>query len=108
MINIFVRNLNPTTTETQLTDLFTAYGSVESVSIVQDRDTQGRRGFAFVEMTDASAARTAIQSLNGFRLNERELRLNAARPKAGKTLRRTAPRSTGVIEFERRACGHWC
>ena len=81
MINIFVGNLDPTTTETQLRDLFSAYGSVESVSIVQDRDTQGPRGFAFVEMIDASAARTAIESLNGFRLNERELRLNEARAK---------------------------
>jgi len=81
VINIFVGNLDPTTTETQLRDLFAAYGPVASVSIVQDRDTQGPRGFAFVEMTDASQAKTAIDSLNGFRLNERELRLNEARPK---------------------------
>jgi RNA recognition motif-containing protein len=81
VINIFVRNLDPTTTETQLRELFAAYGSVESVSIVQDRDTQGPRGFAFVEMTDVSAAQTAIQSLSGFRLNDRELRLNEARAK---------------------------
>ena len=83
MINIFVRNLDPTTTETQLRDVFAAHGSIESVTIVQDRDTQGPRGFAFVEMADASEARAAIQSLNGFRLNERELRLNEARPKDG-------------------------
>lgn len=81
MINIFVRNLDPTTTETQLRDLFAAYGSVGSVTIVQDRDTQGPRGFAFVEMADASAARAAMGALNGLRLNERELRLNEARAK---------------------------
>ena len=82
MINIFVRNLDPTTTETQLTKIFRAYGSVESVMIVKDRDTEGSRGFAFVEMTNAVEARAAIKSLNGFRLNDRAMRLNEARPKA--------------------------
>jgi len=81
VINIFVGNLDPTTTKTQLRQLFAAYGSVESVSIAQDCDTQGPRGFAFVEMTDVSAARAAIESLNRLRLYERELRLNEARPK---------------------------
>jgi RNA recognition motif-containing protein len=79
--NIFVRNLDPTTTEAQLKDLFAAYGSVETVTIVKDRDTSGPRGFAFIEMTDAAEAKAAIESLNGFRLNDRALRLNEARPK---------------------------
>ena len=48
MINIFVRNLDPTTTEVQLKDLFAAHGSVETVTIVKDRDTSEPRGFAFV------------------------------------------------------------
>ena len=82
MINIFVRNLDPTTTETQLKDLFGAYGSVETVTIVEDRDTSGPRGLAFVEMTNPAEAKAAIESLNGFILNDRALRLNEARPKA--------------------------
>ena len=81
MINIFVRNLDPTTTEVQLKDLFAAYGSVETVTIVKDRDTSGPRGIAFIEMTDAAEAKEAIESLNGFRLNDRAIRLNEARPK---------------------------
>jgi RNA recognition motif-containing protein len=81
VINIFVRNLDTTTTEAQLKDLFAAYGSVETVTIVKDRDTSGPRGFAFVEMTDAAQAKTAIESLNGFRVNDRAIRLNEARPK---------------------------
>jgi RNA recognition motif-containing protein len=81
VINIFVRNLDPTTTEAQLKDLFEAYGSVQTVTIVTDRDTSGPRGFAFVEMTDAAEAKVAIESLNGFRLNDRPIRLNEARPK---------------------------
>ena len=81
MINIFVRNLDPTTTEAQLKDLFEAYGPVETVTIVKDRDTDGPRGLAFVEMTNAADARTAIESLNGFVLNDRVMRLNEARRK---------------------------
>jgi len=81
VINIFVRNLDPTTTEAQLKDLFAPYGAVETVTIVKDRDTSGPRGFAFVEMKDAAAAKAAIESLNGFRLNDRAISLNEARPK---------------------------
>ena len=80
-MNVFVRNLDPTTSEAQLKDLFAAYGSVETVTIVKDRDTNGPRGLAFVEMTNAAEARSAIESLNGFRLNDRAMRLNEARPK---------------------------
>jgi len=81
LINIFVRNLDPMTTEAQLKDLFAAYGTVETVTVVMDRDTSGPRGFAFVEMTDAAEAKTAIDSLDGFRLNDRAIQLNEARPK---------------------------
>ena len=56
MINILVRNVDPTTTEAQLRDLFAAYGSVETVTIVRDRDTEGPRGLAFVEMTNTAEA----------------------------------------------------
>ena len=90
MINIFVRNLDPTTTEAQLKEVFAAYGSVETVTIVTDRDTSGPRGFAFVEMKDDAQAKTAIESLNGFRLNDRAISLNEARPK----LERDAERDT--------------
>lgn len=81
MKNIFVRNLDPTTTEAQLKDLFVAYGSVESITIVKDRDTHGPRGLAFVEMTNADEAKVTIESLNGFVLNDRAMILNEARPK---------------------------
>jgi len=81
VINIFVRNLDPTTTEVQLKDLFAAYGSVETVTIVTDRDTDGPRGLAFVEMTNAAEGKAAIESLNGFRLNDRAMSLNEARAK---------------------------
>jgi cold-inducible RNA-binding protein len=81
VINIFVGNLDSSASEQQLYSLFERYGSVESVTIVKDRNTGEVRGFAFVEMTQDSEAQAAIASLNGTRLNERTLRVNEARPK---------------------------
>ena len=92
MINIFIRNLDPTTTEAQLKDLFKAYGSVQTVTIVTDRDTSGPRGIAFVEMTDEAEAKAAIVSLNGFRLNDRAISLNEARPKLERDATRESSR----------------
>ena len=81
MTNIFVGNLSFQTTQDELHAAFATYGSVERVNIVTDRDSGQPRGFAFFEMTDASAAQTAISQLNGADLNGRALNVNEARPK---------------------------
>jgi len=81
MTNIFVGNLNFQTTQEELKAAFAQYGTVERVNIVTDRDTGQPRGFAFVEMTDRSAAETAIAQLNGADLNGRAMNVNEARPK---------------------------
>jgi RNA recognition motif-containing protein len=81
MTNIFVGNLSYDTTQEQLEAAFSAYGAVERVNLVMDRDTGRSRGFGFVEMTEKSAAETAISSLNGTELNGRALNVNEARPK---------------------------
>lgn len=81
MTNIFVGNLSYQTTQDDLQSAFAAYGSVERVNIVTDRDTGQARGFAFVEMTDPQAAQTAISKLNGAELHGRALNVNEARPK---------------------------
>ena len=81
MTNIFVGNLSFSTTQDDLQAAFAAYGSVERVNIVTDRDTGQARGFAFVEMTDRSAAEQAIAHLNGKELHGRALNVNEARPK---------------------------
>ncbi len=81
MTNIFVGNLSFQTTQDELQSAFATYGSVERVNIVTDRDTGKPRGFAFVEMTERSAAETAISHLNGAELNGRALNVNEARPK---------------------------
>jgi cold-inducible RNA-binding protein len=81
MTKVYVGNLNFKTTQDELQEMFANYGSVERVNIVTDRDSGQPRGFAFVEMTDRSAAETAIAQLNGADLNGRAMNVNEARPK---------------------------
>ena len=81
MTNIFVGNLSFSTTQDDLHQAFANFGTVERVNIVTDRDTGQARGFAFVEMSDRSAAEAAIASLNGRDLNGRTINVNEARPK---------------------------
>ncbi len=81
MKNIYVGNLSYNVTEDEVRSLFEAYGPVDRVSIVTDRDTGQPRGFAFVEMTDDDAAGKAMEALNGSKLGGRSLNINEARPK---------------------------
>ena len=81
MKNIFVGNLDFGATEDTIRSLFEAYGNVERVSLMTDRDTGRSRGFAFVEMTDAEEADRAITALNGSNVGGRALNVNEARPK---------------------------
>ncbi len=81
MANIYVGNCSFDVTEEQLRDLFAAYGEVDKVNVITDRDTGRPRGFAFVEMSDSSAAQAAIKGVNGTDLGGRTLNVNEARPK---------------------------
>ncbi|MGO9094032.1 MAG: RNA recognition motif domain-containing protein [Bryobacteraceae bacterium] len=85
MKNIFVGNLSFGTTEDALRSLFEAYGVVERVNIVTDRDTGQPRGFGFVEMTNDAEGDKAIAALNGRELGGRDLNVNEARPKSDRT-----------------------
>jgi cold-inducible RNA-binding protein len=81
MKNIFVGNLSFGATEAGVRALFEAYGAVERVNIVTDRDTGQARGFGFVEMTNNAEADRAIAELNGRELEGRAMNVNEARPK---------------------------
>ena len=81
MKNIFVGNLSFGATEGAVRSLFEAYGTVDRVSIVTDRDTGQARGFGFVEMSVNADADRAIAELNGRDLDGRALNVNEARPK---------------------------
>jgi len=82
MKNIFVGNISFSTTEQEIRSLFQAHGTVERVSMVNDRDTGQSRGFCFVEMASDAEAQRAIAALNGKELSGRALNVNEAHPKA--------------------------
>lgn len=87
MTTIYVGNLPFTATEEEVRGLFAQHGKVDSVKLINDRETGRPRGFAFVEM-GGGEAQTAIEQLNGFQMGGRPLRVNeaqerAARPKGG-------------------------
>ena len=81
MKNIFVGNLDFSTGEDALRQLFTQYGSVDRVALMTDRDTGRSRGFAFVEMANTAEGEKAIAALNGTQLGARTINVNEARPK---------------------------
>jgi cold-inducible RNA-binding protein len=82
MKNIFVGNLSFNTNEDELRTAFEAYGQVERVSILTDRETGRSRGFGFVEMANNEDGDKAITALNGSQLGGRTINVNEARPKA--------------------------
>jgi RNA recognition motif-containing protein len=82
MTKIYVGNLPFSATDAEVRELFAQHGTVESVSIITDRDTGRPRGFGFVEMSRADASK-AIQSLNGKDLGGRPLRVNEAQERTG-------------------------
>ncbi len=81
MKNIFVGNLSFNTNEDELRQAFEAYGQVDRVSIMTDRDTGRSRGFGFVEMASNEDGEKAIAALNGSQLGGRTINVNEARPK---------------------------
>jgi RNA recognition motif-containing protein len=81
MSKIYVGNLPFTADEAAVRSLFATHGTVESVALITDRDTGQPRGFGFVEMSNADAAR-AIQVLNGHQMDGRALKVNEAQPKS--------------------------
>jgi len=78
---LYVGNLDYATTENILENLFAEVGEVVSVNLITDRMTGRSRGFAFVEMAEASAAQKAIDELNGKTVGQREIKVAEARPK---------------------------
>jgi RNA recognition motif-containing protein len=77
MTKLYVGNLPFTATEDAVRELFAAHGSVEKVSLINDRDSGRPRGFGFVEMSNADASR-AMQALNGTTFDGRALKINEA------------------------------
>ena len=75
---IYVGNMSFSTTEHDLENLFSQYGTVLSTNIIVDRSTDRSKGFGFVEMEDETAATAAISALNSTEFGGREIRVNEA------------------------------
>jgi RNA recognition motif-containing protein len=78
---LYVGNLSYSTTEDELRNLFMQAGTVTSVAMIKDRETQRPKGFAFVEMSNQAEAQKAIDMFNGRSLGDRDLRVNMAQPR---------------------------
>jgi RNA recognition motif-containing protein len=81
-IRIYVGNLNKSTTQDELTALFTQAGAVSSVEIVKDKGTGMSKGFAFVSMSTQADADKAISMFNDYAMAENKLKVNIAKPRA--------------------------
>jgi len=80
-MNIYVGNLSFEVTEDNLRSAFEDFGSVDSVRLITDKYTGRSKGFAFVEMTDDSEAKTAMSELNDKEFMGRTIKVNEARPR---------------------------
>ena len=80
-VKLYVGNLSFNTTEDQLRTLFAQAGTVSSVELIKDRETGQSKGFAFVQMSTQAEAEKAIKTFNGSTLDNREIKVNPARPK---------------------------
>ena len=80
-MKLLVRNLARTTTEDDLKSLFETHGSIQSVSLVMDKESGLSKGFAFVEMPNQGEAKAAIKTLNGVDLAGNKIRVKKADPK---------------------------
>ncbi len=78
---LYVGNLPYSVTESDLEELFSQVGAVDSARIITDRDTGRARGFGFVEMASDDEADKAIEKFNEYELDGRQLTVNEARPR---------------------------
>jgi len=80
-MKLYVGNLSFETSSNDLQTMFAQTGTVESVSLIEDRETGRSRGFGFVEMSTKEEGAAAIEKFNGHELGGRELKVNAAKPR---------------------------
>lgn len=80
-MNIYVSNLNFSTTSESLQELFAEYGEVTSAKIITDRETGRSRGFGFVEMSDDTEGQKAISELNETDFEGKTINVTVARPR---------------------------
>jgi RNA recognition motif-containing protein len=80
-MKLYVGNLSFQTSSSELEELFASIGTVESATVVEDRETGRSRGFGFVEMASKEDGEKAISELNGTQFGGRDLKVNEAKPR---------------------------
>ncbi len=83
-MNIYVGNIPRGVTETELRELFQAFGEISSASVIKDKFSGESRGFGFVEMPNKEEGQQALTALNGKDFKGRPLTVNEARPRTDK------------------------
>jgi RNA recognition motif-containing protein len=81
MTKLFVGGLPYSVTDEELNELFAAYGTVASATIIMDRQTGRSKGFGFVELEDDAMAEKAIEEMNGKDVGGRSIAVSVARPR---------------------------
>jgi RNA recognition motif-containing protein len=80
-MKLLIRNLDRSTTESEIRELFETYGKVQSCNLVLDKETGKSKGFAFVEMPKPGDAKAACKTLNGQEVAGSKIRVKKAQPK---------------------------
>ena len=88
---LFVGSLPYSTTDEELSEAFSAVGTVVSAKVIFDRDTQRSKGFGFVEMSDDAAGQKAIAELDGATVEGRSIKVNIAKPREERPARTQKP-----------------
>lgn len=88
-MNIYISNLNYSTSDADLNDLFAKYGEVTSCKIITDRYTGKSRGFGFVEIADDNDGQKAIDELNGTDFDGKTINVNVAKPREPRKFNRS-------------------
>ena len=86
-MNLYVGNLSFSTTEQELEAVFSEFGTVDSIKVINDRDTGRSKGFAFVEMNNNQEAKAAMADINDKEIDGRNLKVNEAKPREDRSSR---------------------
>jgi RNA recognition motif-containing protein len=80
-MKLLIRNLAPSTSEEEVRELFEGFGTVQSCTLIMDKDTGSSKGFGFVEMPKPGEAKAAMKNLNGKLVDDSVIRVKKAEPK---------------------------
>ena len=107
-VKLFVGGLSFSSSSQRLQETFARFGSVESASVVTDRDSGRSRGFGFVEMSTKEEASSAIEQFNGKEVGGRSLKVNEAKPRENRSVGgRGFDNNRGGGNFGRRSEPRW-